>query len=594
MRRTQFLTDSALRNLASLVAAVDAAEAADIPWRGQISVHFLRNFTIEPVEPYLKFHLLREDIKAQISYGGYDTMSQEILDPVSSINQRRPDVIVLSLLLEYLDSGCTADRWTANQALARLDDLVALVLENTSSLIVGNTLLRPIDSLIAEAQDSDRVSEIQKLNDRMRKLEEQNPHRIRLSDWEQHIVDAGADDAIDRRFWRLSQSPFTSNVLNRIALDVTQYIRPLKDRSKKCLVLDCDNTLWGGVIGEDGTDGIALHPEEPPGSAFYKLQKSVLKLHEQGILIVLCSKNNEEDVWGVLAKHPHCLLKQAHLVAWRINWKNKAENIESLADELNIGLDSMVFVDDSPRECALVNEILPDVTVLQIPTDLEHHEGILTKDSWFNSLARSDEDRRRTQMYRDATLRQRGQNRFDSLTDYLKSLDTVLEIARPAEADLARVVQLTQRTNQFNLTTRRYSETEIRGFSTDENTALFSMKARDRYGDMGLTGVFIVKRKDLTGVIDSLLLSCRVLGRQLEFAFVDQCMKILEESWKLESWEANYVATNKNAQVVDFWDRIGLKLTADEAGTRQYSSAGMSRPSEYLSIMTIDVESAND
>ena len=590
MRRKKLLTDNALQHLASLVAAVEAAEAADVPWRDQARIHFLRNFTIEPVEPYLKFHLLREDILPLITFGGYDTMSQEILEPGSSINKDRPDIIVLSLLVDYLDSGCSAKKWNADEALGRLDDLLTLALDRTGSLIITNTLLPPIDLLLDDSADADRVAQVRRLNDRMRQFADTNPQRMRIADWEQTLVDFGTKKGIDKRFWKLSQAPFTAPVLNRMAIDVVKQVRALKGSSKKCLILDCDNTLWGGVIGEDGMDGIELHPDELPGSAFYKLQQSALKLHEQGVLLALCSKNNEEDVWEVLRAHPHCLLKRSNLVAWRINWKNKAENIVSLANELNLGIDSFVYVDDSPRECALVSEFLPEVTVIQVPEELECYADLLIKDGLFDSLTQSDEDRRRTQMYQEATRRQQDESSFDDLTDYLKSLDTIAEISRPTDADLARVAQLTQRTNQFNLTTRRYSETEIRGFVADKESAVYSMKVRDRYGDMGLTGVFIAKREGSTGIVDSLLLSCRILGRQLEFAFVDQCMQMLEELWHLDSWKAEYVPTLKNAQVAEFWDQIGLRLAHEELGHRRYVSELTSRPSDYIKIMQVHVE----
>lgn len=290
MRRKKLLTDNALQHLASLVAAVDAAEASDLAWRDEVRIHFLRNFTIEPVEPYLKFHLLREDIRPLVTFGGYDTMSQEILDPGSSINEERPDIIVLSLLLDYLDSGCTAKKWNTDEALRRLEDLLALALDHTSSLIIANTLLPPIDLLLNDSADADRIAQVRQLNDRMRQLADTNPQRIRIADWEQTLVEFGTKKTIDKRFWKLSQAPFTAPVLNRIAKDVAKQIRALKGSSKKCLVLDCDNTLWGGVIGEDGMDGIELHPDELPGSAFYKVQQSAIELHEQGILLALVAK----------------------------------------------------------------------------------------------------------------------------------------------------------------------------------------------------------------------------------------------------------------------------------------------------------------
>ena len=590
MGRAQLLSEDALQRLASLVTAVEAAEAADMPWRDQVSIHFLRNFTIEPVEQYLKYYLLREDLQPLISFGGYDTMSQELLDPGSSVNQNCPDVIVISLLVDFLDAGSAAEGWQADDVSGRFNELIDLALDRTSSLIVVNTFLEPVDLQLDDVATHDQGPQIQKLNKQVREIAAANPLRVRIADWQRHVSDIGIEAAIDKRFWKLSQAPFTSTVLNRIAVDVAKQVRALKGLAKKCLVLDCDNTLWGGVVGEDGVGGIALHPDKFPGSAFYAFQKAALELHAQGVLLALCSKNNEEDVWEVLEAHPHCLLQRSHIVASRINWINKAENIVSIATELNIGIDSLVFVDDNPRECALVGELLPEVTVLQVPENFADYADLLTRDGLFESLAQSDEDRKRTQMYQEAAQRQQDEGRFDDLSDYLKSLHTIADIARTPDADLARVAQLTQRTNQFNLTTRRYSEADIREFLANDNSAVYSMRVRDRYGDMGLTGVIIATREGTEGVIDTLLLSCRVLGRQLEFAFVDQCMQSLEKLWHLEAWKAEYIPTQKNQQVSDFWEKIGLELADDSAEHRRYSATMPDRKTDYMNIMTVRME----
>jgi FkbH-like protein len=590
MRRLDLLPDEAASQLATLVAAVEVAEAIDLPWQKRIRIHFLRNFTIEPLEPYLRFQLLRRDIQAQISYGGYDTMQQEMLDPGSDLNRTRPHLIVVSLLPETLDRASATAGWQAGKALARLDDLFAGLIARTNALIVANTVLPPVDALLASEQDASRDAQLERLNDWLRTFAMQQPGRVVLSDWVERFSRIGSGEALDARFWKLSQAPFKRDFLNQYAADIADAVQGLNVAAKKCLVLDCDNTLWGGVVGEDGLDGIHLNADDARGSPYYRLQQSVLVLQERGVMIALCSKNNEQDVWDVLDSHPGCLLRKSHLVAWRINWDNKADNIAAIAAELNIGLDSMVFVDDSPQECALVRELLPEVTSLQLPENLRENANFLITGGLFDGVAVTSEDRMRTQLYQQEAQRKKERGSASDLTAYLKSLETEVRIARAGADELARVAQLTQKTNQFNLTTRRYSEAEIQKYATSGEAAVFSMSVVDRYGDMGLTGVLIARREGAKGVVDTLLLSCRVLGRQLEYAFIDQCLLSLEEDWRLEQWDAEYIATRKNSQVADFWERVGFDLAQDKGGHRSYTSKKFSRPRGYLNIMTVHRE----
>ena len=267
--------------------------------------------------------------------------------------------------------------------------------------------------------------------------------------------------------------------------------------------------------------GIELHDEQSPGIHYRNFQEAAIRLHDQGVMLALCSKNNEDDVWDVLENHPFCVLQKSHLVGWRINWQNKAANLASLAEELNIGLDSVVFVDDSPQEQALINELLPEVLVLPVPDDIVGFANILGEDRLFDTLMQSDEDRVRTKMYQNEAQRRQPQTNFEDLTEYLSSLQTVMHVFEVGNSTKTRVAQLTQKTNQFNLTTRRYSEADIDRFIGNENTAVYAMSVEDRYGDMGITGVFIARREKLSATVDTMLLSCRVLCRQLEFAFAE-------------------------------------------------------------------------
>ncbi|MBT8447397.1 MAG: HAD-IIIC family phosphatase [Gammaproteobacteria bacterium] len=589
MSPAELLPDSAMEQLGSLGAAVDAAEQADVSWRDRVHIHVLRNFTLEPLEPWLKYHLMRAGIAPRISFGGYDTMSQEILDPASALNREPPDIIMLSVLIDLLVAdAATLDERQLSQVRERLTELVQTLLERTNALLMLHRLPPPIAALLAGADA--QAPALAAVNDRLAQLAREHPQRIVITDWAAYLEDPAA--AIDRRFWKSSQAPFRGPFLNACARDLARLVRAWRGHAKKCLILDCDNTLWGGVVGEDGVDGVALHPDKEPGTGFYRLQQSVLELIDQGIMVALCSKNNEADVWELIDSHPHCLLKKEHLVAWRINWDDKASNIRALADELNIGIDSMVFVDDSPQECGLVTQMLPEVTVLRVPEDLAAHSDLLTRDGLFDRLAHSNEDRRRTRMYQDEAQRRDAQAGFQDLTAYLQSLETVASIRPPRADELARVAQLTQKTNQFNLTTRRYTDADILAFADADDTALYSLSVRDRFGDLGLVGVLIVHRAGTTGRIDTLLLSCRALSRQVEFAFIDQAMTALEQAWQLTDWEAQYIPTKKNAQTADFWDRAGFSPAGEgegEDGTVYRAPAGQ-RPQDYLDVMSIELE----
>jgi len=327
---------------------------------------------------------------------------------------------------------------------------------------------------------------------------------------------------------------------------------------------DCDNTLWGGIVGEDGRQGIQLDPHEYPGNIHHAFQRQLVQLVRQGVLLVLCSKNNEADVLEVIDQHPGCFIRREHLSGWRINWQDKARNLEELAAELNLGLDSFVFIDDSPVECGLVRQLLPMVDVLQAPKRVYRLPELLRDYSGFFRLVVTEEDRRRTAQYQAQRQREAERSHAGSLTDYLAGLGLVAEIGPALAEEVPRVAQLTQKTNQFNLTTRRYGEGEIARLHEDPDSLVLCLKAQDRFGDYGLTGVAIVVRKDKSAEIDTFLLSCRILGRRLEDVFLNRVLAAALAAWPVESASAEYLRTRKNAQVADFYERLGFRTTGGD------------------------------
>ena len=588
MSRKHLLPDSVLDRMGPLLAAIQEAEDTDDDWRSVARIHVLRNYTTEPLDPYLKFHLLREDVQTTISHGGYGTIAQELLDPESAVLKSPPDAIVLSLLVECIDPAASDDGWTADVVMQEVTNFIETLVGQTSALIIANTFIPPIETILDNRTASiDR--ELDRLNEHLLDVVGQHESRVTVCDWRKLPGPGALVAAIDRRFWRSSEAPFRAAFLDLYARRIAGYVRASKGLAKKCLILDCDDTLWGGVVGEEGPEGIALHPTTEPGATFRRFQEEVVSLHDNGVMIAICSKNNEEDVWSVFEHHEHAVLGKSHLVAWRINWDDKADNILSIVDELNIGMDSVVFVDDSPRERLLVASRLPEVAVIAIPDGEPARPELLERDGFFEASSTSAEDASRTRMYQQQSARGDEKHRFEDLAEYLRSLETVVRIESVDDGSVSRIAQLTQKTNQFNLTTRRYDEAEIIGFVKDPEVAVYQMAVEDRFGDMGITGVFIARRNESIATIDTFLLSCRVLGRQLELAFVDQCMRVLETTWPVASWRAEYVATRKNQQTANFWDRVGFEVVGGDATNRFYSSNVDSRPVAYRDVMKVEL-----
>lgn len=570
----EFLSSVDIDNLASLISAVDHISEANISFKHLVKISFLRNFTIEGIEPYLKYHLFLSGIEPSFFWGNYNTIHQEVLDAHSHLYHNKPDLIILSLMLENMDLECHNPDWSAEKIKNELLGLFDLVASKNSALIAVNTFISPFYSELGISSFSsvlNLTNEIASLNKSIKNYVHEHSSQFFIIDWERFIRILGQEKSIDYRYWYMAKVPFKKDFLNLYALELTKIVKALKGLNKKCLVLDCDNTLWGGVIGEDELQGIKLDRNEYPGKVFYEFQKSVLHLVRRGALVALCSKNNEEDVMNVLDNHPHCLLKRSHLVSWRINWDNKIDNLISLADELNVGIDSFVFIDDDSSECQMVQHYLPEVTVLQVPQKLYLYPQLLFKEAFFDTLHISAEDKKRTAMYQAEIKRKQTLKHVDNLDDWLKSLELIAAIHPIKKDEIARVAQLTQKTNQFNLTTRRYSEQDIRLYCENPSWKIYTLAVKDKFGDYGLTGVLIIKTEDKKGIIDTFLMSCRILGKRLEDVFLNYAINQLEAKKNIIQWSAGYIPAKKNQQVENFWDDIGFTYMNTENGTKIYS-----------------------
>lgn len=373
-------------------------------------------------------------------------------------------------------------------------------------------------------------------------------------------------EVFDWKYWFISQMGMNPVLAKPFADWFARKLDEMALKRKKCLVLDLDNTLWGGVLGEDGIEGIQLSGDYP-GKAFHIWQEALLELGRSGVILAICSKNNEADVLEVWEKNPYMVLKKEAFATWRINWADKATNLKELADELNIGLDSFVFVDDNPAERELIRQALPMVEVPEFPAQPYGLPAFFKElvEKYFRVYSVTKEDKEKTEQYRANAQRAQARRNFVDYDAFLKSLDIRITLEAADEFNVPRIAQMTQKTNQFNLTSRRYTDADVRSFM-QAGWKIWCMDVADRFGDNGITGCIMVNGN----TIDTFLLSCRILGRGIEDAFIKKILSVLRDGG-METIKAEYVPSAKNAQVKDFYERCGFSLlTEDEDGRRSY------------------------
>ena len=377
---------------------------------------------------------------------------------------------------------------------------------------------------------------------------------IKVLDFGKFLQQYPESELIDWKYYFISQMIINPRLKGAFSMWFAEQQRAVALQRKKCLVLDLDNTLWGGVLGEDGIEGIQVDGDYP-GKAFHAWQEGLRELANEGVILAICSKNNEADVETLFTAR-EMPLKLEDFVSKRINWQDKAANIRAIAEELNIGLDSMVFVDDNPTERELIKLQLPMVAVPEFPAQpyglIELYARLMR--GYFSVYALTDEDRKKTVQYRQNASRKQLEAQFTDMTDFLRSLEMKLRIEQvdAGSVSIPRVAQMTQKTNQFNLTTRRYTEDDIRSMIA-RGAEVWTLAVSDRFGDNGITGLMILVPED-GWRIDTMLMSCRVLGKGIEEMFFRSVVSRYEGVIRGE-----YIPTAKNSQVADFYTRMGLR-----------------------------------
>jgi len=528
------------------------------------------NTTIAPLVPRLKQAVKRNGTDCEFFVAEYGDSNKQIFSPGSDLYTFRPDLIVLYLdiqqfkpMFELSVPFETPENRESliEEVLGEVTGMTKAIRKNTPAALLTNNFPVQPRTVLGIGLDPVYKNTLRHLNQRLYQT---------LSDLQGSYVfdcdglwaEVGFEE-YDRRFEMIAQFPFGVKMQQALVNEWMRFFRALNGLTRKCIVVDLDNTLWGGILGEDGPDGICMG-DTPEGRPFRRFQQALKALSRRGLLLAINSKNNMADVKSVFQQHPDLVLRESDFATMQINWDDKATNLARIARELNIGLQHLVFLDDNPAERAWVRERHPEVLVVELPQDTARYADILSHCET-DTLVVTGEDLKRAQMYQEERQRREFQAEAPSFEHFLNNLGLKVGIEPVGSALLERAAQLCQRTNQFNLTTRRHTVEALTQFTRSPLSGVLLMRAQDRFGDYGWSGLAITKVEGTHALIDTFLLSCRVMGKNAEFALIAAVAKWAGDRGCTHI-NGLYLPTSKNLPCKDFLEQCGLKKITGRAG----------------------------
>ncbi|MBL76692.1 MAG: hypothetical protein CL763_07200 [Chloroflexi bacterium] len=540
----------------------------DLKTENKLKVGILSSFTLNGLDEVLHVKCSELGIKYQSYVAGYNQYNQEILDSNSNLYKFSPDITFLIIDIRnffgenfYMPYKISNDerRKLVQQKINEIKNIIQSFEKNSSSKLIITNFNIPSYSpngIIETKSEFGFHEMIEEINRSLRDISKVH-NSIYIYDFNQFVSKHGERNIFDYRQFHVGDIQISFNFIPFFGDELIGYIKPIMSKNKKCIVLDLDNTLWGGVIGEDGFDGIELgHTSN--GKAFVEFQKELLSLWNQGIVLAINSKNNFDDAIKVIREHPEMILREKNFASIQINWNDKAQNMKQISDEINIGLNSFVFFDDDKLNQERIKQEFSEVLTIDLPEDPSQYAPILKELNDFNVLQRTQEDVARGEMYAQQRERKKFQDSVSNLDEFLKQLDITVKIKKSNKFLIPRISQLTLKTNQFNLTTKRYQEEEIRNLSKDENYEVGCAQVIDKFGDNGITGAFIINKKENIWILDTFLLSCRIMGRGVENAILSEILKEAK-SKKVDEIKAEFIPTEKNKPAENFLLDFGFE-----------------------------------
>jgi FkbH-like protein len=573
---THALNENQLHSVAKQFAAFQKAGGDASPLT-PLKLGIISNATTGFIAPAIEASALRHGIALSVTQGNFNQPMQDALEARSVIHQAEPDLVLFAL--DYRALGFVASpgnremaEESINAALGFIKSLRDGIKANSKAICIFQTLARPAEpdfgSYDAVLAGTERWL-IEHFNRALANLvAESNDLLFDVASLAETVGLAAWHDA---GLWHMAKQPFANAYIPLYADMLARVLAALRGKSRRALVLDLDNTVWGGIIGDDGIEGIVIGQGNPTGEAHLALQRHALSLRARGVVLAVSSKNTDEIARAPFQKHPEMALREEHIAVFQANWNDKATNIQAIAQELNLGLDAFVFLDDNPMERGLVRQMLPDVAVPELPTDPALYVATLRAAGYFEAVAFSDEDRKRADFYSQNARRVSLQKQAGDMESYLRSLAMVMTISPFNAVGRARISQLCNKSNQYNLTTHRYTEADIAAIETDPSCTHWQIRLEDIYGDNGMISVIICRDAgNRTWEIDTWLMSCRVLGRKVEDAAL-QHMLHTARAKGIERIVGVYVPTERNGLVVEHYDKLGFTLLEQKPdGAKRY------------------------
>ena len=530
-----------------------------------LNVAFFSNYTLEFLDPYLNVNLAKKGYFLSSNYNTYGMIEQNIFSPSSEIYTKEFDIFFIDLKFEdifpdFEGSQIGLNQYKADELLLGFESYISNLLDNIrnnfkSHIFISNfsSQVNKIYSLLEqnlEISKSDIIFRMNKLLiDTIKKYS-----LVYIYNYYSFSLNYGFDNIIDSKMSFFADIPFKVEYQAKLAESFIETIFSALLTPKKCLICDLDNTLWGGILGEDGPNNINLG-ESFPGNIYKDFQKTILSIRNLGIFIAIASKNDQKDVIEFMDNNKDCLIKTKHISAFKANWDDKASNIIKISEELNIGLDSIVFFDDSKHEREWVKNQLPEVNVIDVPNNPLLYKKTLLESTYFNKLFLSEEDKVRPVLFEMEKERKNSQKKSKNLEEYIISLKMKITISEINNQNIHRASQLLNKVNQFNLTTKRYNENNLLKLK-DEGYIIYTIRVEDKFGDTGLTGIIIIQPlPNNVWKIDTFLLSCRILGRNIEkviLNFISKKLMII----KGESLIGEFIPSKRNMLVKDLYKSL--------------------------------------
>lgn len=562
-----------LNQLTSLAKSVvkTRAEGKSLHPLAPFRLAVLSNSTIDLIVPALVASAARHGIALEVIQPSYDQVAQEALAPESKVNSSKPDAVLLALDYRALPLKLSlgdeeASSATVPEAMGYLKALRDGIKANSNAVCIFQTFAPPVETLFGSL-DRALPGTLRALVDGInRELAEYVPGSGDvLLDVAGLAETVGLADWHDTALWNMAKFSFSDELIPLYADHVARLAAAMRGKSRKVLILDLDNTVWGGVVGDDGLEGINVAQGDATGEAHLALQRLALDLRLRGIVLAVSSKNAEELARAPFERHPEMLLKLEHIAVFQANWNDKATNIHAIANELCLGLDAMVFLDDNPVERGLVRKLLPQVAVPELPENVAWYARTLAAAGYFEAVTFATEDLKRAEFYQGNVKRARLQKQVGGVDEYLTSLAMTITFQPFDAIGRARIVQLINKSNQYNLTTRRYTDPEVAAAENDPEVFTLQVRLADIFGDNGMISVVICRPgESRVWDIDTWLMSCRVLGRKVEHMVLREILKHARAAG-IHKLTGAYRPTDRNKLVVDHYARLGFTQLGQEA-----------------------------